>query len=199
MVRETQAQDRILHERLKELAKRSFDLINGGTIFHLNRECITITDGGGGSSSIGAVPSFGLSLAKIKEEILTLPEFVQCVDRVHESNDVPEGTEIEDLLIGFLCKLAEASVFSNTVVSEWKPLSLDFDVYATTYKRFEDDLSSGNLMLTFAPLRGFESRSEDLDLGDSFWIRNVPPDELVQLWYGHDEVDPISWTGLVQN
>lgn len=181
-------QNQILYEGLKELAKSSFDLINGGTIFYVNRECITITDGGGGSRWIDAVPSFELSLVKIKEEILALPEFVQCVDRVHEIYDVPEGTEIEDLLLGFLCKLAEASVVSNTPVRGWKPLSLDFDVYATTYKSFEDDLSSGNLMLTLAPLRGFELQAGEVDLGCSFRIRKVTPDELVQLWYGHEQM-----------
>lgn len=181
-------QNQLLYEHLMELAKKSFAVLSHRELVQVLRECITITEGGGGSSGLEVVPSFWWSLQKNEEDIRALPEFTLCVDAVRQSHDVPEGTKIEKSLIDFLCKLAEASVVSNTPFSQWKPLSFDLDIYTKTYKSYEDDLYSGKQMIAFAHLRGFESEVQDIDLGDSFKIRRVLPDEIVQLWYGHDSM-----------
>jgi hypothetical protein len=179
-------QNQHLYEHLMELSKQSFAMLNQRELVQVLRECITITEGGGGSSGLEVVPSFWWSLQKNEGDVRALLEFTLCVDAVLQSHDVPEGTEIEKSLIDFLRKLAEASVLSNTPVSQWKPPSFDLDIYTKTYQSYEGDLYSGKQMIAFAHLRGFESEVQDIDLGNSFRIRRVLPDELVQLWYGHD-------------
>ena len=179
-------QNPALYERLKELAKKSFAVLSQRGIVHLPRECITVTEGGGGCWSLSDVPSFWLSLHENNEAVRALPEFTLCVDAAQHEDGIPEGIKIDESLIDFLCKLAEASVVSNTPVSQWKPLSFDLDIYTRIYRSYEEDLYSGKQKIALAHLRGFESEVQNIDLGDSFQIRRVLPDELVQLWYGHD-------------
>ena len=67
-------QNESLYQRLKQLVKMTLMVLNNGTVSYVTTQCITISEGGGGSTSIDVVPSFWASVDDHKEEIRALPD-----------------------------------------------------------------------------------------------------------------------------
>lgn len=196
-------QNPILYERFKKLADKSFDMLDNysETLPYELKHCITITDGGGGSEFIGYRSCFWGFIERYKDELTRLPEFVLCIEAIQQDNSSNKDIEIADFLIQFLTKLAREKEFSEVDIKRYldefhkrknELFRFNIDNFNKVYSRYEKYLYSDRQVIAFAPLRGFESESEDLDLGNFFKIRRMPADELTELWYNYYNLSTFS-------
>jgi len=196
-------QNQILYERFKNLADKSFDMLDNysETLPYELKRCITITYGGGGSEFFGYTPCFWGFIERYKDELTILPEFALCIEAIQQDKSINKDIEIADFLIQFLTKLAREKEFFEVDIKRYldefhkrknEMLRFNIDNFNKVYSRYEKYLYSDRQVIAFAPLRGFESESEDIDLGNFFKIRRMPADELTELWYDYYNLSTFS-------
>jgi hypothetical protein len=146
-------QNQILYERFKNLADKSFDMLDNysETLPYELKRCITITYGGGGSEFFGYTPCFWGFIERYKDELTILPEFALCIEAIQQDKSINKDIEIADFLIQFLTKLAREKEFFEVDIKRYldefhkrknEMLRFNIDNFNKVYSRYEKYLYS---------------------------------------------------------
>lgn len=201
--------NRVLYNQFKILAETAFAILNGhlDALPYETKQCITITEGGGGSEYIGYTPSFWGFIETYKYELAKTSEFISCIKTIEKDNSINKDIEITDFLIQFLIKLAREKEFFVADIKQYldevrkrknELFKFNVDIFNQLYRIYEKYLYSDRQIIALAHLRGFELESDDLDLESFFKIKRMSGNELEKLWYDYPAISMFSKSSSIR-
>lgn len=190
-------QNPILYERFKNLAKKSFTVLDthSETLGWYQKWGFKLTEGGGYAQGDYYTPDFRFFIKRYKNELTNLPEFALCIEIIQQDNSINKDIDITDFLIQFLIKLAREKEFFDfhepRFLDEFykrkgEMFRFNIDNFNKVYSRYEKYLYSERQVMVFVPLRGFKLDAAELDLGNSSKIKRMSAEDVQEFWFDHE-------------